>query len=73
VDVSVDGKWSFSQALRHLVMATNVWLHGAILGREQPFHWIGQPFAEYTLEGSDITVFRKPGSFEEVLAVRRDH
>lgn len=72
-DVSVDGEWSFSQTLRHLVMATNVWLHGAILGQEQPFHWIGQPFAEYTPEGGDMTIFREPGSYDEVLAVRAEH
>ena len=72
-DVSVEGEWSFSQTLRHLVLATNAWLHGAILGRDQPFHWIGQPFAEYALEGRDMTIFRAPASFEEVLAVRREH
>jgi hypothetical protein len=72
-DVSVDGEWSFSQTLRHLVMATNVWLHGAILGQEQPFHWIGQPFAEYEPEGGDMTFFREPASYEEVLAVRGEH
>lgn len=37
-NVSVDGEWTFSQTLRHLVMATNAWLQGAILGQEQPFH-----------------------------------
>lgn len=72
-DVSVHGEWSFSQTLRHLVMATNVWLHGAILGEEEPFHWIGQPFAEYESEGGDMTIFREPGSYDEVLAVRREH
>lgn len=72
-DVSVDGEWSFSQTLRHLVMATNVWLHGAILGQEQPLHWIGQPFAEYEAEGGDMTIFREPASYDEVLAVRREH
>ncbi|HET7173658.1 MAG TPA: DinB family protein [Nocardioidaceae bacterium] len=71
--MSVDGEWSFSQTLRHLVMATNVWLHGAILGREQPFHWIGQPFAEYEPEGGDTSMFREPTSYAEVLAVRAQH
>ncbi len=72
-DVSVDGEWSFSQTLRHLVMATNAWLHGAILGQEEPFHWIGQPFAEYELEGGDMTIFREPASYDEVLVVRKEH
>ena len=46
VDASVDGEWSFAQTLRHLVMATDVWLGKAILEREQPFHPLGLPNAE---------------------------
>ena len=42
-DVSVDGEWSFAQTLRHLVMATDTWLGGAILGLEAPYHPIGRP------------------------------
>ncbi len=72
-EVSVDGEWTFSQTLRHLVMATNVWLHGAVLGREQPFHWIGQPHAEYESDGGDMTIFREPASYDEVLTVRGEH
>jgi hypothetical protein len=30
-DICVDGEWSFAQTLRHLVMATDVWLGRAIL------------------------------------------
>ena len=72
-DVAVDGEWNFSQTLRHLVMATNAWLHGAILGQKQPFHPIGQPFTEYEPDGGDMTIFREPASYEEVLAVRGEH
>lgn len=72
-DVSVDGEWSFSQTLRHLVMATNVWLQGAILGQQRPLHWIGQPYTEYESDGGDVTTFREPTSYGEVLAVRREH
>lgn len=72
-DVSVDGEWSFAQTLRHLVLATNAWLHGAIEGREQPFHPIGQPFTEYADEGGDMSLFREPTSYDEVLAVRAEH
>ena len=57
VDVSVDGEWSFAQTLRHLVMATDAWLRGAILGIEQPFHPLGQPNAEYETDGNDPAVF----------------
>ncbi|MGH1562522.1 DinB family protein [Mumia sp. DW29H23] len=72
-DVSVDGEWSFAQTLRHLVMATDVWLRGAIFGEEHPFHPIGQPFAEYADTGGDVSVFREPASYDEVLAVRAEH
>ena len=72
-NLPVDGEWTLAQTLRHLVMATNAWLNGAIFGQEQPFHWIGQPFAEYQAEGRDMSIFREPASFDEVLAVRRDH
>ncbi|GAA3808843.1 DinB family protein [Nocardioides panacisoli] len=72
-DVSIDDEWSFAQTLRHLVLATNAWLHGAVLGRERPFHPIGQPFAEYEPEGGDMSGFRDPESYEEVLAVRAEH
>ena len=74
VDVSVDGEWSFAQTLRHLVLATDAWLRGAILGVEQPFHPIGQPFAEYETDGFDMSIFM-PGtpSYAEVLDVRAGH
>lgn len=72
-DVSVDGEWSFSQTLRHLVLATNTWLHGAVLEHPRPFHEIGLPFAEYESYGGDMSGFREPSSFDEVLSVRRAH
>lgn len=74
VDVSIDGEWSFAQTLRHLVMATDVWLRRAILGVEQPFHPLGQPHAEYATDGGDLSVFGQASpSYEEVLEVRADH
>ncbi|MGB9036232.1 MAG: DinB family protein [Paeniglutamicibacter sp.] len=71
VDESVDGEWSFSQTLRHLVMATDIWLRLTIEGLEAPFHPLGQPndgFAEY---GYDASVFT-PGvpAYSEVLEAR---
>ena len=81
VDVSVEGEWSFAQTLRHLVMATDTWLGRAILERDAPYDPIGQPHAEYALDGHDPAVFanHRP-SFAEVLEVRaqrvamvRDH
>ncbi len=38
VDVSVAGEWSFAQTLRHLVLATDMWLGRAVLEIAQPFH-----------------------------------
>jgi hypothetical protein len=71
VDVSVDGEWSFSQTLRHLVMATDIWLRLTILGIEAPFHPLGQPndgFAEY---GYDASVFTSGvPAYSEVLEAR---
>ena len=71
VDVSVGGEWSFAQTLRHLVMATDAWLGGSILGIEQPFHAIGQPNAEYETDGNDMSIFTTvTPSYAEVLEVR---
>lgn len=71
VDVSVGGEWSFAQTLRHVVMATDAWLGGPILGIDQPFHPIGQPNAEYETDGNDMTVFTTvTTSYAEVLDVR---
>ena len=71
VDVSVDGEWSFAQTLRHLVMATDTWLGRAILGREQPYHPLGQPHVEYATDGYDLSVFStSTPTFAEVLEAR---
>jgi hypothetical protein len=71
VDASVGGEWSFAQTLRHLIMATDVWLGRAIQGTEQPFHPIGQPNAEYETDGNDMSVFTTvTPSYAEVLEVR---
>ena len=73
VDVSVAGEWSFAQTLRHLVMATDVWLGRAIQGVAQPLHPIGQPNVEYETDGNDMSVFSVAvPSYAEVLEVRSD-
>jgi DinB superfamily/Pentapeptide repeats (8 copies) len=71
VDVSVAGEWSFAQTLRHLVLATDMWLRRAVLEIEQPFHPIGQTDASLQNDGSDRSIFTtvKP-SYAEVLEVR---
>jgi DinB superfamily/Pentapeptide repeats (8 copies) len=72
VDVSVAGEWSFAQTLRHLVLATDMWLGRAILEREQPFH----PLAlvdSGTKEGFDMSVLAtETPSYAEVLEARAD-
>lgn len=71
VDVSVDGEWSFAQTLRHLVMATDVWLRRAVLEVEQPYHPLGQPNVEFEADGNDMSVFSTEApSFAEVLEAR---
>lgn len=71
VDVQVAGEWSFAQTLRHLVMATDVWLRRAIQGIEEPFHPLGQPNVEYASDGGDLSVFHTATpSYAEVLQAR---
>ena len=57
VDVSVDGEWSFAQTLRHLVLATDMWLGRAILENEQPFHPLGLAYTGAEDNGMDMSVF----------------
>lgn len=71
VDVSVDGEWSFAQTLRHLIMATDIWFGRSILEEPEALHPIGQPHAEYEMDGYDMSVFSNvEPSYAEVLAVR---
>ena len=71
VDISVDGEWSFAETLRHLAMATDVWLGKAILELEQPFHPLGLPYAEYASDGFDTSIFTADvPTYDEVLTVR---
>ena len=73
VDISVDGEWSVAQTLRHLVMATDVWLGRAILGREQPYHPLGMPFAEFESDGYDTSAFTtEQPTWAQVLEARAD-
>ncbi|MDC5696866.1 DinB family protein [Intrasporangium calvum] len=73
VDAHVEDEWSLAQTLRHLVLATDAWLRGAILRIEQPFHEIGQIFTGAGEMGFDVSIFRSdPPTFEEILAVRAE-
>lgn len=71
VDERVHGEWSFAQTLRHLIMATDVWLGRAVLRKEQPYHPVGQPNDDSGTAAYDPSVFSADGpSYDEVLEVR---
>lgn len=73
VDAHVEDEWSLAQTLRHLVLATDAWLRGAIMRIEQPFHEIGQIFTGAAEMGFDMSIFRaEPPSYGELLAVRAE-
>ena len=71
VEVSVGGEWSFVQTLRHLVLATDMWLGRAILEIEHPFHPLGLPHVEHETDGNDPSVFATvTPSYADVLEIR---
>ena len=71
VDAHVEDEWSLAETLRHLVLATDAWLRGAILRIDQPFHEIGQIFTGAGEMGFDMSIFRADApAFEDILAVR---
>ncbi len=43
---SVDGEWSFTETLRHLLFATDAWVGRAILGDTSPWEPLGLPWGE---------------------------
>ena len=75
-DAHVEDEWSLIQTLRHLILATDAWLRGGVLGEKQPFHEIGLIFTGAARMGFDMSVFRDGGTgvvaYEEVLAVRAE-
>ena len=73
VDAHVEDEWSLAQTLRHLVLATDAWLRGGIMGMEQPFHEIGLIFTGAAEMGFDMSIFRSDApTYEEILAVRAE-
>jgi hypothetical protein len=69
---SVNGEWSFTETLRHLVFATDVWVRRAMLGDPAPWDpldlpWDGMPDTPGTPRDRDV----KP-LLDVVLALRRD-
>jgi hypothetical protein len=73
VDAHVDDEWSLSQTLRHLVLATDAWLRGGIMGIEQPFHEVGLIFTGAAEMGFDMSIFRADApAFGDILVVRAE-
>lgn len=73
VDAHVEDEWSLAQTLRHLVLATDAWLRGGIMGIEQPFHEIGLIFTGAADMGFDMSIFRADApAFEDTVAVRSE-
>jgi DinB family protein/pentapeptide repeat protein len=69
---SVDGEWSFTETLRHLVFATDAWIRRAILGDPAPWDPLGLPWDEMPdTPGVPRDRAARP-SLDTVLALRRD-
>ncbi|WP_030449305.1 DinB family protein [Actinocatenispora sera] len=69
---SVDGEWSFTETLRHLVYATDAWVRRAILGDPAPWDPLDLPWDEMPdTPGTPRDRAARP-SLDEVLALRRD-
>jgi hypothetical protein len=64
VDVRIEGEWSFSETLRHLVHATDIWVGKGVLGiAEADFHPLGLGYG---------TMPSEPAVFDDVLAAHDD-
>jgi hypothetical protein len=68
----LDGEWSSVQTLRHLVLATDIWVRRAILGDPAPWHGLSLPFDEMEpVAGAPWDREARPG-LDEVLALGAD-
>jgi uncharacterized protein YjbI with pentapeptide repeats len=68
----VEGEWSFTETLRHLVFATDAWVLRAYLGEPSPYDALDLPHTEMgDVEGVPNDDGARP-SLDEVLAVRAD-
>ena len=70
VDVSVGGEWSFTQTVRHLVLATDMWLRRAILEIDKPFHAVGKGVGAPDDAVDPSTVTTTEPTYADVLEVR---
>lgn len=64
---------SFAQTLRHLVLATDMWLGAAVLQLDQPFHPLGLLHTGGEEGGLDMSVFTTTTpAYGDVLDARAD-
>jgi uncharacterized protein YjbI with pentapeptide repeats len=68
----VEGEWSFTETLRHLVFATDAWVKRAILGEPSPWDPLDLPHDEMPDEPGVPRDRGARPSLEEVLALRAD-
>jgi uncharacterized protein YjbI with pentapeptide repeats len=68
----VDGEWSFTETLRHLVFATDAWVRRAILGDPSPWDPLDLPHDEMPSEPSVPRDSAARPSLDQVLALRAD-
>ncbi len=69
---SVDGEWSFTETLRHLVFASDAWVRRAILGDPSPWDPLDLPWDEMPdTPGVPRDRDARP-SLDAVLELRRD-
>ena len=65
-----DDEWSWSENFRHLIMVTDGWISGTVLGRTGHFHPIGVP-PSFLTDVPGIDVHASP-TWAEVVAARED-
>jgi hypothetical protein len=73
-DERVDGEWSFTETLRHLVFITDAWLSRTVLDQERPYHPLGviqSWYADADAAALGIDLAARP-SYAEVLELRAD-
>jgi hypothetical protein len=71
-DASVNGEWSFTETLRHLIFVSDAWVRRTILAEPRPYHRYGlPPDGDVDVMPWGIDVQARP-TFDEVLLVRRE-
>lgn len=71
VEISIDEEWTFAQTLRHLLLATDMWLGKAVLRREQPFHPLALGATAPGGSGRSVFATETP-TYPEVLLAHAD-